>query len=166
MLGAPTDTFRLLLPSLYYIFMLEDYYERTGMWRPFGCTGGWIDPDYYDSQIGSRDWWSIWITGPLWTGRRWGVSGVKPEVHGPSTIINLMYAYALLDGAKIQEAVAAAALPGSIGTDSEICGRVQTLCWDAERQMYREGPDFPRSPARPELGGVKTAWYRGRRQRC
>lgn len=134
--------------SLYYIFMLEDYYERTGDVETLRLYRGDVDEilDYYDRQIGSTglvehlDYWSFvdWQTA-------WGVSGGTPEamMHGPSTIINLMYAFALLTGAKIQEVVGRSALAGEYrDRQREICGRVQTLCWDPERQMYREGPDF------------------------
>lgn len=146
---APTGYLQVITTfSLYYIFMLEDYYERTGDVETLRLYRGDVDEilDYYDRQIGSTglvehlDYWPFvdWQTA-------WGVSGGKPEamLHGPSTIINLMYAYALLTGAKIQEAVGRSALAGEYrDRQREICGRVQTLCWDAERQMYREGPDF------------------------
>ena len=151
--GAGESAHRI--PSGYYHLLSLLYLHAGGLLRadrgcgdPSAVPGGcrmrfWTTTT---ARSDPQDWWNIWITGPFvdWQ-TAWGVSGGKPEamLHGPSTIINLMYAYALLTGAKIQEAVGRSALAGEYrDRQREICGRVQNLCWDTERQMYREGPDF------------------------
>ena len=60
---------------------------------------------------------------------------------GPSTIINLMYGLALLDGAEINEATGRSGLAQEYRErQKNIADQIQNLCWDAGRGMFREGP--------------------------
>ena len=135
--------------SLHYVFALWEYVEHTGdtalgrLYRPD------IDRilDYYDSRldetglVGSIAPWAFMDWQDSWS----QTGGVSPAYfEGPSTIINLMYAYALEDGAKLYEAT------GRIGTAEEyrqrredILRRLKALCFDKEKGMMREGPSCP-----------------------
>lgn len=134
--------------SLYFIFMLRDYYWQTGDVALVKRYRSDVDAilEYYDRQIGASglveqvgywafvDWQKAWAE----------TGGVPAAVtHGPSTIHNLMYAYALQCGAELAGAA------GRYGLEQEylerqqvVCSQVRELCWDRERDMYREGPDF------------------------
>lgn len=134
--------------SLYYIFMILEYYRRTGdaeLLRRYRADVDMI-LEYYDRHIGSQglvedlgywdfvDWQEAWHDS---MGRPGAVS------QGPSTIINLMYGCALSDGAEINE------ITGRTGMAQEyrdrqraVTDRVQELCWDGQRGMYREGPSY------------------------
>ena len=132
--------------SLHYVFALWEYVEHTGdtalgrLYRPD------IDRvlDYYD---GRRD--ETGLVGRIapWAFIDWQddwkeTGGVAPACfEGPSTIINLMYAYALECGAKLYE------ITGRPGTAAEfrqrreyILQKVKKLCFDKEKGMVREGP--------------------------
>ena len=134
--------------SLHYIYMLREFYEQTGETE----TVKKYLPDmdmilaYYDRKIGTDGlvgrlgYWEFVDWQPAWD-RTGGI----PEalLHGPSTIINLMYGYALLCAAELNRAF------GRCGMAEEyeerqrrIVEKVQELCWDKNRQMYREGPQF------------------------
>lgn len=135
--------------SLHYVFALWEYVEHTGdvelgrRYRPD------IDRilDCFDSRrdqsglVGVIEPWAFidWQDG-------WKETGGVPRAYfeGPSTIINLMYAYALECGAKLYEAT------GRPGTADEyrqrradILQRVRDTCFDPDKGMVREGPACP-----------------------
>lgn len=75
----------------------------------------------------------------------WGKTSGTPEAlqYGPSTIINLMYAYALECAAKLNEAAGRLGMAKEYRTrKSDILNQIEKLCWDEKREMYREGPEF------------------------
>lgn len=134
--------------SLHYIFMILEYYKRTGDVEILKLYRADVDMilEYYDRHIGVQglvenlgywdfvDWQETWNES---AGRPAAVS------KGASAIINLMYGLALLNGAEINE------LTGRQGLAEEyrdrqrsIVSRIQETCWDAERGMYREGPAY------------------------
>lgn len=134
--------------SLHYIIMLREYYQHTGDLE--GIRKYLPDIDrilyYYDQKKGSLDllehlgYWEFVDWQPAWA-KTGGVPAAAME--GPSTIINLMYAYALLCGAELYEAAGRK----EIGSEyrrrqKKITARIQELCWDEVCGMYREGPDF------------------------
>lgn len=135
--------------SLHYIFMLAEYYRRTGDADILKLYRADVDMilEYYDRHIGSRglvenlgywdfvDWQEAWNE---FAGRPAAVS------KGPSTIINLMYGLALLKGAEINEATGRDGLAREYrDRQRAIVKRIQETCWDAARGMYREGPSYP-----------------------
>ena len=134
--------------SLHFIYMLEEYYMQT---KDIDTVKRYL-PDvdmilgYYDRKIGAcglvenLGYWEF----VDWQ-KAWDKTGGMPAAtaEGPSTIINLMYSYALLSGAILNRA----ARRGSIV--DEYCERkrlieenVERLCWDSQHYMYREGPEF------------------------
>ena len=134
--------------SLHYIFMLLEYYRRTGNREILKQYRADVDMilEYYDRHIGAQglvenlgywdfvDWQESWQES---AGRPGAVS------EGPSTIINLMYGIALLNGAEINEVTGRTGLAEEYRTRQKaITDRIQELCWDTERGMYREGPSY------------------------
>ena len=135
--------------SLHYAFALWEYVEHTGdlslgrLYRPD------IDRilDYYDSRIGPDglvgkiapwafiDWQDDWKE----------TGGVSPAYFiGPSSIVNLMYAYALECGAKLCEATGRPGIAAEYRQRREdVLRKVKELCLDKEKGMVREGPSCP-----------------------
>ena len=134
--------------SLHYIYMLWEYYKQTGDKETLRLCRGDIDRilDYYDIHIGKNglvgglEFWEFVDWHPSWAD-----CGGTPRAlqYGPSTIINLMYAYALQYGVQLFEATGR---PGLVEEyryrRKRILDAVQRECWDEEKKMYREGPAF------------------------
>lgn len=134
--------------SMHYIYMLEEFYLQTGDISSVRRYLPDIDRilDYYDRQIGEDhlvgrlgywefvDWQEAWKA----------TSGVPAALQeGPSTIINLMYAYGLQCGAVLYEAAGRAGIVKEyLARKKKILDQVERLCWDENRSMYREGPSF------------------------
>lgn len=132
--------------SLHYIYMLWEYYKQTGDKETVRMCRGDVDRilDYYDSKIGDDnlvgrlEFWEFVDWQPDWSG-----FGGTPRAlqYGPSTIINLMYAYALHCGEQLFEATGRKGLAEEYRCRrTKILDTVQKLCWDEENKMYREGP--------------------------
>ncbi len=134
--------------SLYFIFMLREYYWQTGDLETVKRYRSDVDAilEYYDRQMGAGglveqvgywafvDWQKAWAE----TG---GVPAAAAK--GPSTILNLMYGYALQCGAQLAGAGGRSGLEREyLERQQAVCSRVRELCWDEERGMYREGPDY------------------------
>ncbi len=134
--------------SLHYIYMLQEYYWQT---KDLSAVRKYF-PDmdqilsYYDSKIGSDGlvgrlgYWEFVDWQPAWSD-----NAGMPEAlrHGPSTIINLMYAYALECAAKLNETAGRAGMAEEYRMrKQEILQKIEALCWDEKREMYREGPGF------------------------
>lgn len=134
--------------SLHYIFMLLEYYKRTGDTEILKLYRADVDMilEYYDRHIGSQglvedlgywdfvDWQETWRES---AGRPAAVS------QGPSTIINLMYGLALLNGAEINEVTGRCGLAQEYrNRQKAIVDRIQETCWDENRGMYQEGPAY------------------------
>lgn len=135
--------------SLHYIFMIKEYIDHTNDTEEIRKYLGDVDDilTYYDSHrestyglVGQIGHWPF----VDWQ-KAWSSHGGIPNAldHGPSTIINLMYAYALEQAACICEAV------GRKGTaeeyrcrKSDIMEKIQKFCYNEERCLYREGPEF------------------------
>lgn len=135
--------------SLHYAFALWEYVEHTGdldLARKYRSDVDRI-LDCFDSKrdksglVGAIEPWAFIDWQEDWK----ETGGVPPAYfEGPSTIINLMYAYALECGAKLYEAT------GRPGTANEyrqrradILQRVKDKCFDPDQGMVREGPECP-----------------------
>lgn len=134
--------------SLYFIFMLRDYYWQTGDVEEIKRYRSDVDAilEYFDRHIKENGlveqvgYWAFVDWQKAWT-ENGGVPSAAAQ--GPSTIHNLMYAYALQCGAELMQTTGRKALGQEyLDRQQAICSQVRELCWDEERQMYREGPDF------------------------
>lgn len=133
--------------SMHYIYMLKEFYWQTGDIKTVRKYFSDIDRilDYYDNKIGSMGlvehlgYWEFidWQ-------KEWDATGGVPlaATTGPSTIINLMYAYALTCGAELNEAWGRIGIAEEYKIRSEaVKDKIRELCWDEDRNMYKEGPD-------------------------
>lgn len=132
--------------SLHYIFMIKEYIDHTNDTEEIRKYLGDVDDilNYYDSHresiyglVGHIGYWPFVDWRQIWTSQ--GVPNAL--AYGPSTIINLMYAYALEQAACICESV------GRMGTaqeyrrrKSDITEMIQKICYNESRCLYREGP--------------------------
>lgn len=134
--------------SLHFIYLVWELYRHTGdssILREHRATCDRI-LEYYQGCLTQRGllrhpgYWAFvdWL--PAWAEDSGTPAALR---HGESTLISLMYAYALDRAAEIN------AHSGREGLAIEyrqrkqaVCQAVQAHCWDAERNLYREGPAF------------------------
>jgi len=133
--------------SLYYIFMIKEYIDYSNDVGEIRKYLGDVDDilTYYDSHreekyglVGQIGYWPF----VDWQ-QAWASHGGIPNAleHGPSTIINLMYAYALEQAACVCEAVGRAGMAEEYrGRKKTITETVQRICYNEGRCLYREGP--------------------------
>lgn len=134
--------------SLHYIFMLLEYYRQTGEVKTVkeylpdvdGIIGYYERRIGEDGLVGRLGYWEFvdWQAA-------WDEYAGRPAAlwKGPSTIINLMFGYALKCAADLHEA---AGHPGMAqdykNLQTRIVEQIHHLCWSEERGMYSEGPQF------------------------
>lgn len=152
--------------SLHYIFMIWEFYQRTGDASVLKRYRTDVDEilNYYEDCIdesglvGRVGYWPFvdWQDD-------WKETGGIPKAyqHGPSTIINLIYIYALQTGAKIMEASGRSSVAKEYAKRCEALGKLlQETCWDAHREMFREGPAFEQFTQEAQswavMGGLLT----------
>ncbi len=132
--------------SLHFIYMLTEYYNQTGDISEVKKYLPQVDEilNYYNERIenglvSDPGYWPFvdWVP-------QWQDTGVPQSLKfGPSTIINLMYGYALKCASILADAVGRQGLASEYGKRKEnLNNQIQARCWDDERGMYREGPDF------------------------
>lgn len=157
--------------SLHYIFMLEETWQNSG---DIASLRRYL-PDldrilaYYDSKIGPDGlvgrlgYWEFVDWHPKWS-EYGGVPGAVTK--GPSTIINLMYAHALERAAALWEAGGRPALAREYRErKSAILEKIQDLCWDEARGMYREGPEYAEYTQHAQAWAVLNGLATGERAR-
>ena len=154
--------------SLHYIYMMEEIWQQTGDIAPLHRYLPDLDRilSYYDARIGTDGlvgrlgWWEFVDWQPAWSH-----CGGIPEalLHGPSAIINLMYALALEKSATLCDAANRPALAAEYRRRKEaILDRVYALCWDEDRKMVREGPDFRQFTQHAQSWAVLTGMLKGK----
>lgn len=132
--------------SLHYIYMQYEYYRQTGDLTVIRRYRADTDAilEYYDAQIdadglvGRLGYWEFVDWQKEWT----RLPGAPDALStGPSTIINLMYSYALLCAAEMSDACGRDGLAGEYrNRQKSVVDSIQKLCWDDEARLYREGP--------------------------
>lgn len=153
--------------SLFYIFMLKEYYMWTGDCQTIRRYRPDIDliTDYYERKKNEEGlledigYWEF----VDWR-EQWETSYAAPEAtrKGPSVIINLMYAYALECGAYLFEETGRPGVAAEYRLrQKKICENVKRLCWSEERQMYREGPDFEQYSIHAQAWAVLNKMLKG-----
>ena len=154
--------------SLYYILMLKEYYIWTEDIQTVYRYRPDIDliMDYYERKrneqglVENLGYWEF----VDWR-KQWEVSYAAPEAtrKGASTIINLMYAYALGSGAYLYEETGRTGVGEEYKRrQKEICAKVEELCWSEERQMYREGPEFEQYSVHAQAWAVLNGMITGK----
>lgn len=148
--------------SLHYIYMLEETWQQTGDIASLHKYLPDLDRilNYYDAHIGADG-----LVGRLgywefvdWQAD-WGDCGGIPRalLHGPSAIINLMYALALEKAAVLWDAAGRPALAEEYRKrKAAITEAVYRLCWDEDREMLREGPAFSQFTQHAQAWAVLT----------
>ncbi|MBP3217563.1 MAG: hypothetical protein J6M46_04245 [Lachnospiraceae bacterium] len=165
---APSNPVQIISTfSLHYIFMIWEYYERTGDESVLKLYRSDVDRilEYYDGKIGADglvgrigfwefvDWQIAWND-------TFGEPAATRK--GPSTIINLMYGRALLVAAKINEATGRSGLAEEYRARQQaIAARVEELCWNPERGLYREGPAYEEYSQHAQSWAVLNGMKRG-----
>ena len=128
--------------------MVWEYYAQTGDASVLRAYRADCDRilNYFEEHLTDRNlmgnpgFWPFVDWQPAW-GDNAGVPTALRE--GESTILSLMYAYALEQAAKISESSGRSGLAEEYrGRKKRVCAAVQALCWDEKRQMYREGPAY------------------------
>lgn len=157
--------------SLHYIYMLWEYYRQTGDKETVRLCRGDIDRilDYYDSKIGEDglvgrlEFWEFVDWHPSWD----DCAGTPRALqHGASTIINLMYAYALQCGIQLFQATGRSGLAEEYRQRRQtILDTVQRFCWDGDKNMYREGPAFEQYTWHAQAWAVLNEMVEGQKAR-
>jgi len=148
--------------SIYWIYMLEDYYQQTGdisvpkRYRPT------IDSilDWYDRNIGelgmveNSGYWELadWV-------EEWSHLEGAPEagLHGPSCIHNLLYVYGLQAASRISKQTGRPETAREYQQRAdEILRLVEATCWSEENGMYAEGPSFMQFSQHAQIWAVLT----------
>lgn len=134
--------------SLHYIYMLREYLQQkddTVLLRLcqsdvdtiLSACDAHIGPD---GLVGNLGFWNFVDWNEAWNSTNGAPAALR---EGSSTIINLMYAYALADGAWVMKMAGRPLLAAEYRQRREaILSRVQSLCWDEDVGLYREGPAF------------------------
>jgi len=134
--------------SLHYIYMVWEYYAHTGDWEILTKYRADCDRilEWFNAHLTHRnlmghpgfwpfvDWQDAWQQ----------TAGTPAALTaGESTILSLMYAYALDRAADVNEHSGRSGMAEEYRARKQaVCDAVRMLCWDENRQMYREGPAF------------------------
>jgi len=153
--------------ALHWIFMLKDYYMETGditilerfrptmesvlAWfkRKTGTQGLIERLDYWDFA----DWTDAWDD----------LAGMpRASLHGPSTIQNLVYSYALGVCVEIMNFMGHTQLAAVYENEKAgILEKVDKLCWSQEKGMYKEGPSYEEYSQHAQLWAVLSGLAKG-----
>ena len=134
--------------SLHYIYMLYEYYHQTADSQILKALRSDVDAilEHYDRKIGADgllynlDYWPFVDWQEAWQ-QSYGMP--LAGLQNSSTIINLMYAYALDQAARICDATDRPGLAAEYrNRQFRMIQSVQQLCWDDVKGLYREGPQF------------------------
>lgn len=161
---APTVYLQIISTfSLHYIFALWEYYYHTKDIDILRRYRSDLDRilDYYDSKIDEKTglvgwigYWPFVDWQPVWDDK-FGTPLSREE--GPSTIINLMYAYALQRASDISKATGRKALAEEyLDRADSINKNVNSYCFDKCKMMYKDGPFVERFSIHSQSWAVLT----------
>ena len=145
----PTSSLQIISTfSLHYILMIREYYFHTGdrsvlyQYRA-DCDRilAWFDGRLTERGLmGHPGFWPFVDWQDAWRENAGAPTALR---HGESTVISLMYAFALGCAAEISAQSGRTELAEEyLARKQAICDAVQLFCWSEPRQMYREGPSF------------------------
>lgn len=155
--------------SLHWIFMLRDYFEETDdrdildRYRPtVENIMAWYKR--HTGEHGLVEYLPYWDQAD-WTDAWDDIAGVpRATLHGPSTIHNLLYAYALEVCATIMDDLEIDVLATRYRAErAGILQTVDQLCWDETRSLYREGPSFVEFTQHAQMWAVLNKLATGER---
>lgn len=134
--------------SIYWIFMLEEHYIQTGDASKICFYRSTMDKmlDYFDRHIGAMglaEHLGYWEFGD-WVDQ-WDEHRGTPDAtwHGPAALHNLTYALGLRTAARLMRVIGREGDACGYETRAdEICANVIRHCYDRERGMIMEGPNF------------------------
>jgi len=155
--------------SLHWIFMLKDYYIETGdltlleRYRPtMENVLAW-----YKRKTGPQglvEYLTYWDFAD-WTEAWRDISGTaRASLHGPSTIQNLVYAYALDVGNYIMKVLGINELGNRYETERNgILKKIDSLCWSEKRGLFKDGPDYKEYTQHAQIWAVLNGLVRGKK---
>ncbi|HEY5562628.1 MAG TPA: hypothetical protein VIK72_12900 [Clostridiaceae bacterium] len=136
--------------SLYWIFMLHDYYWQTGDVNILKRYRPAIDSilDWFERKKGDYDltqnyyYWKFTDWVESWQNKEGQLTAIsKASESGPSTTNNLLYALALQYSAEIMEITERESLAVEYKERVDtILESIEMYCWDEKKCLYREGP--------------------------
>ena len=159
--------------SLHWIFMLKDYYIEAG-------STALPVLERYRTTMESVLAWFKRKTGPLglvehvgywdfcdWTDAWDDIHGTpRAALSGPSTIHNLVYAYALQVGGFIMNVCGFNCLAEAYKKErAALLKKVDELCWSEEKGLYREGPGFEEYSQHAQIWAVLNKLAAGEKAR-
>ena len=149
---APSDEPNIIpVFSLYWIFMLEDYYWQSGDASIIKRYRNSVDTilDWFDSKIGPYGltekylYWEFidWVD--EWRDSNGSANAVHPASNkGPTATNNLIYAAALKSAANLSQITGRTQLAGEYMLRAQaILENVEKYCWNENAMMYQEGPE-------------------------
>ncbi|MBO7745846.1 alpha-L-rhamnosidase N-terminal domain-containing protein [Paenibacillus sp. MWE-103] len=155
--------------ALFWVQMVHDHYAHFGDGKLVRRYLPTIDAvlGWFDRLVGD-DGLVGYIPEPYWAFVDWVTAwhdnaGAPPARHnGALTVYNAMYALSLLQGAELNEAAgrkdtAAEYRERALAVNAAIRG----ACYDAEAELYRDGPDVPMFSQHAQIWAVLSGAVEG-----
>lgn len=173
---APSDEPNIIpVFSLYWIFMLEDYYWQTGdleLPKRYSTTMESI-LNWFDRHIGSYGltekyyYWEFVDWADEWKNEEGYLSGIpKASLKGPVTTSNLIYVGALKCAAGLMSRIdRESTAVDFIKRADAIHENIQKHCWNAANGMYCEGPGVDEYTEHAQVWAVLTGLKAGEEAR-
>lgn len=171
---APSESPNIIpVFSLYWIFMLHDYYWQTGDLTPVKRYRPSMDTilDWFDRHLGTLGlvenlyYWEFidWVEG--WKYENCILDAVPTAAKvGPCVSTNLIYAFALQKAAELQISCGISDMAAQYKNRSEnILLNVEKFCWSNEKEMYKDGPNFEEYTQHSQALAVLTGLATGER---
>ena len=139
-LGQYIPTFSLIWTTMVHDFWMhrDDPEYVRGFLPGIRAVLGWFDRRVDDTGLmGGIPWWPYMDWAPGWRG------GVPPGGReGHSTLISLLYAYALERAADLESALGLESNAAAYREDAQsVLEAVRRRTWDAERGLFKDTPD-------------------------
>ena len=153
--------------SIYFIFMIEDYYWQTGEIDHIKKYRSTVDSvlEWFNSKIGdlglieNLGYWPFvdWV-------EEWEHGVPRAAAKGPSTIHNLLYAAGLQSAARLNELTGRKYIAIEYEKRArEILQQVESTCWSDKNGLFKEGPKFQEFSQHAQVWAVLTGLAKGKR---
>jgi alpha-L-rhamnosidase len=174
---APSESPNIIpVFSLYWIFMLHDYYWQTGDLSAAKRYRPSMDAilDWFERHLGKYGlvenlyYWEFidWVDG--WNCENGNLDAIPYAAKkGPCVATNLIYAYALLKAAELEVFSERPYVATEYKKKAEkILLNVEKYCWSEEKEMYREGPEVEEYTQHSQALAVLTGLATGERAKA